>query len=112
MTLLLLLFLLSIRLLAHCLSGARVSDDLYSAAIDPDTPDEQRTTISSLLDGSSSLLQLVMSDEFNTEGRSFAKGQDSRFEAVEKPDNSNQAIQFCNDAQRQHSMYVSCMHYH
>jgi hypothetical protein len=90
----LILSLLGVRS-SHCLSGAPVSGNLFSA-IDPDTPDDLRTTIS-LLDGSS-LLQLVMSDEFNIDGRIFSKGQDSLFEAVEKPDNSNEAIQFCTTA--------------
>lgn len=40
-------------------------------------------------------LQLVMSDEFNEEGRNFASSNDPFFEAVEKPDNTNEAIQFC-----------------
>jgi len=88
----LLLSLLGIRL-PQCHSGTG-HGGLYST-IDSDTPTELRIT-TRLHDGSS--MQLVMSDEFNTNGRRFEKGQDSLFEAVEKPDNSNQAIQFCNDA--------------
>lgn len=41
------------------------------------------------------VLDLVMSDEFSLEGRSFAKGDDSVFEAQERPDDINQAISFC-----------------
>ncbi len=40
-------------------------------------------------------LKLVMSDEFNTDGRRFNAGNDKIFEAVEKPDHTNEAIQFC-----------------
>lgn len=43
-------------------------------------------------------MSLVMSDEFNTEMRGFARGEDDMFEALEKPDDSNQAIQFYNSS--------------
>jgi Beta-glucan synthesis-associated protein SKN1/KRE6/Sbg1 len=41
------------------------------------------------------LLDLVMSDEFNEDGRSFEPGQDEMFEAIQKPDEANEALQFC-----------------
>ena len=41
------------------------------------------------------VLKLVASDEFNKDGRSFEKGMDKMFEAVNKPDNTNEALQFC-----------------
>jgi hypothetical protein len=41
------------------------------------------------------ILDLVMSDEFTVEGRKFGKNDDAIFEAIEKPDNTNEAIQFC-----------------
>lgn len=41
------------------------------------------------------VLTLVMSDEFEVAGRQFGKGKDKLFEAIEKPDNTNEAIQFC-----------------
>jgi hypothetical protein len=44
------------------------------------------------------MLSLVMSDEFNIDNRSFADGDDLLFDAVEKPDDSNQAIQFYNSS--------------
>ena len=44
------------------------------------------------------LLALVMSDEFTEESRGFGPGQDNIFEALEKPDDSNQAIQFYNSS--------------
>jgi len=40
-------------------------------------------------------LHLVMSDEFKKDNREFGRGKDPIFEAVQKPDNSNEAIQFC-----------------
>ena len=36
-----------------------------------------------------------MSDEFNVENRKFDDGLDPIFDAVQKPDNTNEAIQFC-----------------
>ena len=38
---------------------------------------------------------LVMSDEFNKDNRAFDKGSVKLFEAIQKPDNTNEAIQFC-----------------
>ena len=40
-------------------------------------------------------LSLTMSDEFNDDNRDFSKGKDLLFEAIEKPDNTNEALQFC-----------------
>lgn len=40
-------------------------------------------------------LKLVMSDEFELEGRSFEKGADKFFESITKPDYTNNAMQFC-----------------
>lgn len=70
----------------HCAYGGAPSGPL----IDPDTTATETTRFSD-----SKRLSLVMSDEFTVSGRSFAKGNDPKFEAVEKPDNSNQAMQFC-----------------
>lgn len=61
-----------------------------ASLIDKDTT---KTTISSY--ATSKHLSLVMSDEFNVPGRSFQKGKDPNFEAIEKPDDSNQAMEFC-----------------
>ena len=41
------------------------------------------------------MLDLVMSDEFTVDGRSFAKGDDEVFEAQERPDDINQGIAYC-----------------
>lgn len=60
--------------------------------IDPETEPSQRS-IYSKRDGR--LLTLAMSDEFNTADRKFDHGADSIFEAVQKPDHTNEAIQFC-----------------
>ncbi|KAF9538294.1 hypothetical protein EC957_006942 [Mortierella hygrophila] len=49
--------------------------------VDEDTPQEKRTTVAK--DGG--LWDLVFSDEFNLDGRSFAPGQDPHWEAVDLP---------------------------
>lgn len=56
--------------------------------IDPDTPEEFRTT-KSLLDGSE--YRLVMSDEFETPGRTFADGHDPTWTALDKSDDDYSA---------------------
>ena len=60
--------------------------------IDPDTSHDVATYVRKF-DGK--VLDLVMSDEFNVDGRSFAPGEDDVFEAVERPDDTNQALEFC-----------------
>eukprot|EP01036_Dinobryon_divergens_P023593 gene23593-31955_t len=40
-----------------------------------------------------------MSDEFNTDGRKFNHGSDKLFEALQKPDHTNEAIQFYNSSE-------------
>jgi hypothetical protein len=67
-----------------------LSPEFALANIDPDT---KVKTVRRRKDGTN--LKLVFSDEFNVEGRSFEPGKDPHFEAVEKPDDTNQAIQFC-----------------
>jgi beta-glucanase (GH16 family) len=57
--------------------------------------DKSTTAITATRLYDSKKLTLVMSDEFNKPGRSFAKGDDPNFEAVQKPDDSNQAMEFC-----------------
>ena len=52
-------------------------------------------------------LDLVMSDEFNVDGRHFEEDQDLMFEALNKPDFTNQALQFCNDDNSSH--HVPCI---
>ncbi|KAK5805484.1 beta-glucan synthesis-associated, partial [Linnemannia elongata] len=49
--------------------------------VDEDTPQDKRTTVAK--DGE--LWDLVFSDEFNLDGRSFAPGQDPNWEAVNLP---------------------------
>ena len=60
--------------------------------IDPETT---ILTTPSYHDGKSHTL--VMSDEYNIDGRDFGPGKDLIFESLNKPDDSNQAIQFYND---------------
>eukprot|EP01039_Chlorochromonas_danica_P004434 gene4434-4858_t len=59
--------------------------------IDPETPYLTKTRQA---DGKK--LTLVMSDEFNQEGRGFASAEDEIFEALDRPDNSNESIQYYN----------------
>lgn len=72
-----------------------ISNPDFVSMIDDATRTEFRT-IERLYDGRE--LTLVMSDEFNTDGRSFSKGSDPLFEAIEKPDDTNEAIQFYNSS--------------
>jgi beta-glucanase (GH16 family) len=62
---------------------------LKSYQIDPETLD---LTTTRRRDGA--VLDLVMSDEFSLEDRSFAKGDDDVFEAQERPDDVNMGIEF------------------
>eukprot|EP00566_Odontella_aurita_P007245 CAMPEP_0113567588 /NCGR_PEP_ID=MMETSP0015_2-20120614/23356_1 /TAXON_ID=2838 /ORGANISM="Odontella" /LENGTH=717 /DNA_ID=CAMNT_0000469993 /DNA_START=237 /DNA_END=2390 /DNA_ORIENTATION=+ /assembly_acc=CAM_ASM_000160 len=54
-----------------------------AAWIDPDTPEEARTT-KSLVDGTT--YKLIMSDEFNVPNRSFVDGHDPMWTSLDKPD--------------------------
>ena len=70
--------------------------------IDHDTNILKRNIISKT---SGRLLALAMSDEFNTDGRKFNHGSDKLFEALQKPDDTNEAIQFCRKDNIMHSYY-------
>jgi hypothetical protein len=61
--------------------------------------DEETVTQTILSHHNGRSFHLTMSDEFNVDGRSFSAGSDHLFEAVEKPDDTNQAIQFYNASQ-------------
>ena len=50
-------------------------------------------------------MDLVMSDEFEEEGRCFEKGHDDFFESINQPDKTNQAMQYC-------MKYKSLLHFH
>lgn len=41
------------------------------------------------------IMELVASDEFKVSGRSFESGYDAMFEAMTKPDDTNDSLQFC-----------------
>ncbi|KAG6948461.1 hypothetical protein JG688_00015074, partial [Phytophthora aleatoria] len=57
--------------------------------VDPATPDERQTYISSR----GRTWNLVMSDEFNTPNRSFRPGDDHIWTSLEKPDGVNGAME-------------------
>lgn len=59
--------------------------------VDPDSPDDALKT-RSFFDGAK--YDLVYSDEFEVEGRSFGDGDDPRWTAVEKNDYTNMALHF------------------
>lgn len=61
-------------------------DDAHGGWIDIETPLEKRTT-KSLVDGTE--YELVMSDEFNVEGRSFKDGHDTVWTALDKSDDDS-----------------------
>jgi hypothetical protein len=62
----------------------------FSQFIDIDTPKDKRHHIIGNI-----YYNLTMSDEFNSNGRSFQKGMDPIFESIEKPDSTNKALQYC-----------------
>jgi len=68
-----------------------MDDSLSDGMIDVDT---RILTVPRYHDGKH--MSLVFSDEFNDDGRGFGPGEDDVFEAIEKPDDTNQAIQFYN----------------
>ena len=68
-----------------CASG------VLSGWVDPDTP-EHATRTTSYADGTE--LELVMSDEFEDEGRTFHDGEDPRWTALEKDDYTNAALHY------------------
>ena len=57
--------------------------------VDPETPKEKYTWESSR----GETWELVISDEFNTPGRSFRPGDDHMWTSIEKPDGVNAAIE-------------------
>ena len=82
--------LISCLVLCSIAEESQATVDKHSDFIDPTTDIH---TIQRPKDKVS--LQLVASDEFNVADRSFAKGQDRMWEAITKPDNTNEALQFC-----------------
>jgi beta-glucanase (GH16 family) len=58
--------------------------------VDADTPEHANTVTTSRGD----TWDLVMSDEFNVEGRSFAPGNDHLWTAIEMPDGVNAALEY------------------
>ncbi|KAF9145880.1 hypothetical protein BG015_011762 [Linnemannia schmuckeri] len=62
-------------------SSSTVVKTATGMMVDPDTPQDKKTTVAK--DGQ--LWDLVFSDEFDQDGRSFAPGQDPHWEAVNLP---------------------------
>lgn len=57
--------------------------------VDPDTPEDSQSYTTSR----GETWELVMSDEFNTAGRSFEPGSDHMWTSLEKPDGVNAALE-------------------
>ncbi len=57
--------------------------------------DKDTAIITKISDRDGRKMNLVASDEFRISGRRFEKGQDSMFEALTKPDDTNDSLQFC-----------------
>eukprot|EP01031_Cornospumella_fuschlensis_P035084 gene35084-42493_t len=66
-----------------------------SSWIDPDTPDEYKSTVT--LDKKETF-KLVFSDEFNIDGRQFHDGHDPKWTAINKNDYTNYALQYYNSS--------------
>jgi len=64
------------------------SRKVFGGWIDEDTPEDKRTTVS-LVDKTE--YHLVMSDEFNVEGRTFADGDDPKWTGLDKSDDDSAA---------------------
>eukprot|EP00584_Thalassiosira_punctigera_P018432 CAMPEP_0172553840 /NCGR_PEP_ID=MMETSP1067-20121228/51913_1 /TAXON_ID=265564 ORGANISM="Thalassiosira punctigera, Strain Tpunct2005C2" /NCGR_SAMPLE_ID=MMETSP1067 /ASSEMBLY_ACC=CAM_ASM_000444 /LENGTH=629 /DNA_ID=CAMNT_0013342085 /DNA_START=115 /DNA_END=2004 /DNA_ORIENTATION=+ len=61
--------------------------------VDPDSPEEALTTTSHYA-GDTREYELVFSDEFEQDGRSFEDGADPRWTAIDKNDYTNEALHF------------------
>uniref|UniRef100_K3X0I5 GH16 domain-containing protein n=1 Tax=Globisporangium ultimum (strain ATCC 200006 / CBS 805.95 / DAOM BR144) TaxID=431595 RepID=K3X0I5_GLOUD len=83
--------LLSLALVAACATAATVYEAKSQTRqwVDPATPTDRWTSTSSR----GRVWELVMSDEFNTPGRSFKPGQDHLWTSLEKPDGVNGALE-------------------
>lgn len=66
---------------------------VFSSWVDPDTPEEGLTTKALTLDDDREF-ELVFSDEFNEDGRTFNDGNDPRWTAINKNDYTNSALHF------------------
>lgn len=69
---------------------------LEASWVDPDTPYKARST-KALFSDDTREYELVFSDEFEQEGRSFGDGNDPRWTAIRKNDYTNEALHFYHD---------------
>lgn len=65
----------------------------YAGWVDPDSPEEALTTTSHYAEDTREF-ELVFSDEFEQDGRSFEDGADPRWTAIDKNDYTNEALHF------------------
>eukprot|EP00965_Chrysotila_dentata_P185118 6111369-Pleurochrysis_carterae.AAC.2 len=76
-------------LLPSVVAQCSFSDAWPSEWVDPDTPPE-KCTIRSHRDGVEHIL--VFSDEFETDGRTFFNGDDSKWSAIDLPPSTNKQV--------------------
>jgi len=69
-----------------CLSGLFYMVNCFSGWVDPDVPENAKTT-KSFVD-KLAVYEIIMADEFNRDGRTFKDGEDPMWTAIENADNS------------------------
>ena len=79
--------------LNHVLAAAALVNLAGSNWVDPDTEESFQTTEAHTT-GDDREYRLVMSDEFEVDGRSLADGDDPRWTALDKNDYTNDALHF------------------
>lgn len=92
---LLIMLMLLLMLPMNCKSSAPTATATTTATIDKDSPPDI-LRVKNIHD--KRWVDLVMSDEFLEDGRSFHDDADKKFQAIDKPDNSNEALQFYNSS--------------
>lgn len=65
----------------------------HAGWVDPDSPEDARATTSHFVEDTREY-ELVFSDEFEQDGRSFEDGADPRWTAIDKNDYTNEALHF------------------
>lgn len=74
-------------------TAVKQQQQCHAGWVDPDTTEEHLTRASSYADDTREF-ELVFSDEFEQEGRSFEDGGDPRWTAMDKNDYTNEALHF------------------
>lgn len=72
---------------------ALFNEKVHSGWVDPDTKEEDRSTTSLYVEDNREY-EIVFSDEFEVDGRSFKDGEDPRWTSIDKNDYTNDALHF------------------